>query len=195
MRGWPGQREQRQKHLHYVVGLNRFLIRPEIRCKNLASHLLGKALRRLPQDFFRHYGYRPWVVETFVGPDQRGTCFRAAGFLYVGKTSGRGRHARTKACTTSKKAIFVFELDRRWRACLGVPHVEAYPRLEVGAGLGSDTWAQQEFGGAPLGDKRRTDRLVQSVAILARTPGEPMTAGIEVRECSGKGVLSLHREG
>ena len=179
--------EQRQKHLHYVVGLNRFLIRPEIRCKNLASHLLGKVLRRLPQDFFRRYGYRPWVVETFVGPDQRGTCFRAAGFLYVGKTAGRGRHARTKACTTSKKAVFVFELDRRWRARLGVPHVEAYPQLEVGAGLCSDTWAQQEFGGAPLGDKRRTDRLVQSVAILARTPGEPMTAGIEVESAAVKG--------
>ena len=167
---------QRQQHLLRVVGLNRFLIRPGVKVKNLASHLLGKVLRRLPVDFEARYGYAPWVVETFVDPKQRGTCFRAAGFLYVGRTLGRGRHARTKACTRTKKAVYVYELDRQWRQHLGVAYVDMYPKLEVGAGLDSKAWAAQEFGDAQLGDKRRTARLVKSVSILARTPGKSITA-------------------
>ena len=167
---------QRQQHLMRVVGLNRLLIRPGVKVKNLASHLLGKVLKRLPVDFQARYGYAPWVVETFVGPEQRGTCFRAAGFHYVGRTTGRGRHAETKACTRTKKAVFVYDLDRRWRKHLGVAHVEAYPKLEAGAGLDAETWAAQEFGDAQLGDKRRTTRLVNSVTILARAPGESITA-------------------
>ena len=170
---------QREAWRHHVVGLNRFLIRPSVRCKNLASHTLAKVLRRLPQDFERRYGYKPWVVETFVGPDQRGTCFRAAGFVFVGHTTGRGRHAPTNACTKARKAVFVYDLGGGWRQQLGVPYVEAYPRLEVGAGLAGDTWAKQEFGGAVLGHKRRTDRLVHSVAKLSRTPGELITANMD----------------
>ena len=111
-----------------------------------------------------------------MGPEQRGTCFRAAGFHYVGRTTGRGRHAETKACTRTKKAVFVYDLDRRWRKHLGVAHVDAYPKLEAGAGLDAETWAAQEFGDAQLGDKRRTSRLVNSVTILARAPGESITA-------------------
>ncbi len=43
--------EQRDRELYRVVGLSRFLIRPTVQCKNLASHLLGRVLRRLPDDF------------------------------------------------------------------------------------------------------------------------------------------------
>ncbi len=63
---------------------------------DLASHTLGKVLRCFPEDFENRYGYVPWVIETFVGPEHRGTCFRAAGFQCVGKTKGRGRHAPGK---------------------------------------------------------------------------------------------------
>ena len=72
--------------------------------------------------------------------------------------------------------MFVYDLDRRWRKHLGVAHVDAYPKLEAGAGLDAETWAAQEFGDAQLGDKRRTSRLVNSVTILARAPGESITA-------------------
>ncbi len=171
--------EQREDYRDHVVGLNRFLIRSMVRIRNLASHTLGKVLRRFPEDFENRYGYVPWVIETFVGPEHRGTCFRAAGFQCVGKTKGRGRHAPGNACTKEKKAVFVYDLGGDWRQELGVPVVEAYPELEVGAGLASDTWAEQEFGGAPLGDKRRSDRLVHSVNMLSRTPGELITANLD----------------
>ena len=55
---------QRRAHLDRVVGLSRFLIRAG--CRNLASHVLGQVLRRLPQDFEQRYGYRPWLVETLA---------------------------------------------------------------------------------------------------------------------------------
>ena len=88
--------EQRRAHLHRVVCLSRFLIRPGVRCRHLASHVLGRMLRRLGDDFEARYGYRPWLVETFVEPDRDGACFKAANFVCVGRTAGRGRQDRTR---------------------------------------------------------------------------------------------------
>ena len=85
--------EKRGSQLHRVVNLSRFLIRPGIDCKNLASYCLGRVLRRLASDFRERYDYAPYVVETFVGPKHEGTCFKAVGFQYLGLTQGRGRHA------------------------------------------------------------------------------------------------------
>ena len=95
------------------MGLSRFLIRSGVQCSNLASYLLGKVLRRLPEDFARRYGYRLWLVKTFVAPPQQGSCFKATSFLGVGTASGRGRHARTHARTKTRKAVYVYQPDRR----------------------------------------------------------------------------------
>ena len=96
--GWSD--EQRKAHLHRVVCLSRFLIRPAVRCRHLASHVLGRVLRRVEQDFEARYRYRPWVVETFVEPEHDGVSFKAANFVCVGHTAGRGRgdahHARAR---------------------------------------------------------------------------------------------------
>ena len=82
---------QRHLHLHRVVGLSRFLIRPSVHCHNLASRVLSWGLARLPRDFEQRYGYRPWLVESFVDVSQvAGTCFRAANWRRVGQTRGRG---------------------------------------------------------------------------------------------------------
>jgi hypothetical protein len=62
--GWDGA--TRQKHLHRIIGLSRFLIRPAVHCRNLASRVLGMSLRQLPGDVEARYGYRPWLVESFV---------------------------------------------------------------------------------------------------------------------------------
>ena len=118
----------------------------------------------------------PYVVETFVGPDQIGTCFKAASFRYLGETKGRGRHAPTHACTRSKKKVLVYELDPRWRAKLGVPHVELRPRLEAGRGLNADQWADQKFADAELGDLRRSRRLVLIVYLLSTLMGKSVPA-------------------
>lgn len=77
-----------------MLALSRFLIRPGVQCRHLASHVLGRALRRLPADFEARYGYRPGLVETFVDETrQAGTSFRAANWVRVGQTAGRGRAA------------------------------------------------------------------------------------------------------
>ncbi len=176
--GWSD--EQRQQHLNRVVGLSRFLIRGG--CRNLASHVLGQVLRRLPQDWRQRYGYCPWVVETFVAPGQRGTCLKAANFVRLGVTAGRGRQDRRKRRAAGRKTVLVYEWSRRWRRQLGVQWVDPAPRLEPGQGLDSETWAGQEFGGAMLGDQRLTKRLVHSAQLLALHPGESIA-----RSSSGPG--------
>ncbi len=143
-----------------------------------ASHALGMVLQRLGTDFERQYGYRPWVVETFVAPDQDGTCFKAANFLYIGSTLGRGRGAKTNACTKTLKSIYVYELDRRWRRRLGVAYEDLTPTRSPAEGLDADSWAMNEFGGAPLGDTRWSEQLVRNAQLVASGFGKAVT-GLE----------------
>ena len=117
--GWDT--EQRRAHLHRLVGLARFLIRPSVQCHNLASHLLGRALRVLPQDFEQHYGYRPWLVESFVEPQAHsGASYRAANWTRVGETCGRGRQDRERAGAETVKDIYVYVLEEDFRVHLGL---------------------------------------------------------------------------
>ena len=164
--GWDAQ--LRQRHLHRVVGLSRFLIRPGVACKNLASKVLGLCLRRLPVDFERRYGYRPYLVETFVEAHQSGVSFRASNWRHVGETSGRGRFG-SASVDGGIKSVYVYELDKRWRDLLKIPRSRVVARA-AGDGLDLGNWAEQEFGGAPLGDERLSKRLVKSAGIQARQP-------------------------
>ena len=187
--GWSAA--QRQAHLHRVVCLSRFLIRPGVRCRNLASHVLGLALRRLPMDFEERYGYRPWLVETFVAPEFEGTCFKAANFVRVGCTAGRGRQDIGRKHAKSVKSVYMFSLEPNWRQRLDVPFVDAAPSLEPGEGLDSGEWARNEFGGAPLGDQRLSARLVNSVDLLASIPGQPITGNPEGNRAAVKGYYRM----
>ena len=168
--------EQREADCNRVVCMSRFLVRPAVRCANLASRVLGMVLRRLRVDFRPRYGYRPWLVETFVEESSRGTSLRAANFVKVGQTAGRGRQDRRHRRARSVKSVYMYALQPDWRRRLGVRYVEHAPRLLPGEGLGSDVWAENEFGGAKLGDKRRTARLVSSAALLAEYPGDKINA-------------------
>ncbi len=113
--GWT--HAQRQKHLHLVVNNARFLIFPWISCKNLASRLLAMAARRLPDDWQQRYAYRPVLLETFVEiPRFRGTCYKAANWLCLGQTQGRGK-LHDYACLP-KKAVWVFPLTPDFRDSL-----------------------------------------------------------------------------
>ncbi|MCY4112019.1 MAG: IS4 family transposase [Chloroflexi bacterium] len=167
---------QRRAHLDRVVCLSRFLIRPSVRCAHLASHVLGRLLRRLPRDFEARYGYRPLLVESFADAGYAGTCLRAANFWRIGETAGRGRQDRHKRRAKTVKTVFMYALDRRWRSRLGVGHVEHAPVLQPGEGLSTSGWVAREFGGAPLGDKRLSARLVKSVELLATYPGQKINA-------------------
>jgi hypothetical protein len=80
--------------LQHVVNNSRFLVLGKIR--NLASTLISCVLRRLRTDWRERYGVDPWLVETLVDRERfYGGCYRAANFVVLGETSGRGRMDRT----------------------------------------------------------------------------------------------------
>jgi hypothetical protein len=168
--GWDGP--TRRKHLHRVVGMSRFLIRKSVRCQNLASRVLGMALRGLAAEFEAHYGYRPWLVESFVDTEQfLGTCYQAANWVAVGQSQGRGRQDRGHDNAKSVKTIYVYALEPDYRSRMGVAEPVGLVALEPGVGLDGPEWAQQEFGGADLGDQRLNQRLVDSARALGSIPG------------------------
>ena len=83
---------QREARLHLVVNNARFLILPWVQVRNLASTVLARSSRRLPDDWQVRYGYRPLLLETFVQSDRfAGTSYRAANWTHVGQTQGRGK--------------------------------------------------------------------------------------------------------
>lgn len=168
--GWD--LETKRRHLDRVIGLSRFLIRPSVQCHNLASHVLGRMIARLPEDFEERYGYLPYLVETFVDTSEHaGTCFRAANWIRVGTTQGRGRQDRERVHPEPVKDVYVYVLERDFRRRMGLDAQSGLGPLPAGVGLESDQWSQQEFGGAPLGDRRLAKRLVQSAMMQAENPG------------------------
>ena len=115
--GWTPS--QRQDRLHLLVNNARFLILPWVRCPNLASHILGRAARRLPDDWMARFGYRPVLLETFVQwPRFRGTCYNAANWTRLGLTQGRGKLDVKKTARLPKKAIWVLPIRRDFRHVL-----------------------------------------------------------------------------
>lgn len=190
--GWDD--DARAHHLHRIVGLTRFLIRPGVRCPHLATHVLGQVVRALPADFEARYGYRPWLVETFVDTlTHDGVSLKAGNWLRLGVTAGRGRQDRTHACAESPKHIFVYPLARNWRRHLNLPAAPPLPDAPQAAGAGLDDarWAQQEFGGAPLGDRRLERRLVSSAARQAQDPTQAFTRVAKEDWAAVKGYYRL----
>jgi hypothetical protein len=167
--GWDF--ETRQRHLDQVVGMSRFLIRPSVHCRNLASRVLAMAMRRIGKDFESRYGYKPLVVETFVDKSRlSGTCYQAANWIRVGSTQGRGRQDLRGESAAGVKDIYVYVLAEDFRARLGLPAHAGLGPLALDAGLEEATWTEQEFGGAPVGDKRLSQRLVRSATVQAEHP-------------------------
>lgn len=167
--GWD--REQRRGYLHTVVGMSRLLIRPSVQCRNLASKVLSMAMAAMADDFERLYNYRPWLVESFVDTSRSsGTCYRAANWIPVGKTKGRGRQDRLQQSALSTKAIYVYPLERDFRRRMGLSRDAGLGALDAVDGLEAEHWAQNEFGGAPLGDARVSKRLVKVAKAKAEVP-------------------------
>lgn len=168
--GWDAA--TRRQHLHRVVGMARFLIRRSVHCHNLASRVLGMAARAVAADYETQYGWRPWLLESFVDTEQfLGTCYQAANWLAVGHSQGRGRQDRGHQAAKSVKAIYVYALAKDWRQRMGVPEPRGPEPLQPGQGLDGHEWAQHEFGGADLGDLRLQRRLVESARALGVQPG------------------------
>jgi hypothetical protein len=114
---WIGWSDSiRRCNLPRVVHHSRFLILPWSRIPHLASHILGCAARQLPHDWQARYGVEPLLLETLVDPTRyRGTCYRAANWIAVGTTQGRGRMDRAGHAQGIRKQIFLYPLQRHWR--------------------------------------------------------------------------------
>ena len=108
--GWSD--EQRRHNLQRIVNNGRFLILPWVQIKGLASKILALSARQMPRDWESHYGHRPLLLETLVDAERfRGTCYRAANWVHVGQTSGRGRMDREHASHgRAVKNIYVYPL-------------------------------------------------------------------------------------
>jgi hypothetical protein len=115
--GWT--RAEREVHLPLVADLHRFLVLPWVSVPCLASHLLGRVLRRLPADWARRHGRRPVLLETFVEAGRfAGTCYAAANWRHVGRTRGRGRNDRAHLRPETGKDVWLYPLDPRFRTIL-----------------------------------------------------------------------------
>lgn len=115
--GWsPAQRAAR---LQWITNNTRFLILPGIRIAHLASHVLGRVARRIARDWQAKYAHPVVALETFVQRERfSGTCYRAANWIHLGATTGRGRQDRDHQRHVGIKDHYLLPLARDWRASL-----------------------------------------------------------------------------
>jgi uncharacterized protein DUF4338 len=115
--GWPAA--VRQQNIHLIAYQSRFLILPWIQMPHLASHLLGRIAKRLAIDWQQIYRHPVYFQETFVDLERfKGTCYKAANWTFLGKTTGRGKNDHTKKPNRSIKAVWGDPLCREFRARL-----------------------------------------------------------------------------
>jgi hypothetical protein len=154
--GWND--EARRQNLSRVVNNSRFLMVPHVQVKNLASYALSLVTKRLAKDWLERYGIEPVLVETFVKHGRfTGASYRAANWIHVGLTQGRGRQDKANQYAVPVKDIYVYPLRPDAQAILGDGPAQtevAPPRREP------VDWAEEEFGTAELGDLRRVKRLL-----------------------------------
>ena len=115
--GWPAA--IRRQNIDRIAYQSRFLILPWVHVSYLASHLLGRIARLLPLDWQRIYQHPVYFQETFVDLERfKGTCYKAANWLYLGKTTGRGKNDHTYKPNRSIKAVWGYPLCPDFRAKL-----------------------------------------------------------------------------
>lgn len=165
--GWSNA--ARRENLHLVINNSRFLIAPHVEVANLASHLLGRVLRRIRNDWQERYGYMPVLAETFVEMRRfHGGSYRAANWQAIGVTQGRTRQDSSHACQAPRKVVWIYALTKDCRRVLQqLPQVRRLADLAPKSAPQTRQpvdWAEEEFGNASLADKR----LVERCCTLAR---------------------------
>src|SRR5215472_4183711 len=115
--GWSA--EARHRNIRFLAYNTRFLILPWVQVEHLASHILGRMAKRLSEDWERIYGHPIYFLETFIDPERyHGTCYRAANWVLMGRTTGRGKDDQTKRPNRSIKEVWGYPLRRRFRELL-----------------------------------------------------------------------------
>jgi hypothetical protein len=115
---WIGWNEsQRKNNLQHILCNSRFLILPWVQVPNLASHVLSKSVEQILTDWPEHYHVTPWLLESMVDSHRfSGTCYRAANWINVGETSGRGRNDRHhQRHAVSPKSVWLYPLHAHSR--------------------------------------------------------------------------------
>jgi hypothetical protein len=162
--GWDAQ--AREQNRHWVIGLSRFLIRPELHCANLASRCYQMVLHRVRADWFDRYGSRPVLVETYVDRSTyTGKSLVAANWLRIGQSLGRGRTSPSqRARPKSAKDVWVWQWDRQARARLQQRTLPPVVPRSVFSPSQPDHWVEEELDGLALGHAklhRRFARMLQ----------------------------------
>lgn len=116
--GWSA--EARRRNIRFLAYNTRFLILPWVKVEHLASHILGRMAARISADWQGMYGHPVYFLETFVDPERfRGTCYRAANWVLLGKTTGRGKASNSYVPNRSIKEVLGYPLVSRFREWLG----------------------------------------------------------------------------
>lgn len=112
--GWS--QEVRRRNIRFVAYNTRYLILPWVRVPCLASHILSEVARRISRDWEALYRHPVHFLETFVDPGRfRGTCYRAANWLHLGITTGRGKNDQTRKPNRSLKDVLGYPLSKDFR--------------------------------------------------------------------------------
>jgi len=138
--GWIGwSAEERARNLQFIVNNSRFLILPWVRVRGLASKILSYCARQLPRDWEKLYGYRPLLLETLVDAERfQGTCYKAANWIALGRTQGRGRMDRDHTAQGTPKLLYVYPLCRNVQRRLATASAPAYAEDPADPGGRSD---------------------------------------------------------
>jgi len=163
--GWT--EDERVRNRIRVVNNSRFLIAPTVKVEHLASHLLGLCQKHLADDWETQYDYRPVLLETYVERNRfAGTCYRAANWIYLGTTSGRGR----QGTGATVKDVYVIPLQSGWKNTLCDGPEEMRRGSQSAGPRAPRDWIEQELGGAKLGDRRLTARLLEMTGMFYGKP-------------------------
>jgi Domain of unknown function (DUF4338) len=116
--GWSA--ETRRRNIRFLAYNTRFVILPWVRVEHLASHILGRMASRISDDWEQMYGHPIYFLETFVDPERfRGICYRAANWVLLGRTTGRGKQSNSYVPNRSIKEVLGYPLTKHFRQRLG----------------------------------------------------------------------------
>ncbi len=183
--GWSAEQQQ-QRFRQRIVANSRFLIRSDVRVPHLASHALALALHRLPGDWLARFGYEPVVVETFVAPPWRDTCYRTANCTLLGQTAGTGRQDRQYERTGTPKQVLMYPLRSDFRQALVAETVTGTDDSVTAAEGGADMLTADQM----LNEKtaaRIKDRF-EALAPFLNEKQRRLLAGAEAKAYGTGGV-------
>jgi hypothetical protein len=116
--GWDAA--ARRSQIRFIAYNTRFLILPWVHVEHLASHILGRMAARISEDWQQMYRHLIYFLETFIDPERfRGTCYRAANWVLMGRTTGRGKQSNSYVPNRSIKEVLALPLTKRFRELLG----------------------------------------------------------------------------